>query len=507
MTDAGEATTQQVRERSILDYVTPLRKHTLLIALVIITSAILGLIIGVLAFVSSPYEAQVVVLYEPTERLTLTSGSDNIEQNTIDLTRQRSTTKVLISSIDVAEKVYQRAQSSDEADVKAFVAPIDVLDLRDAVNVDIRVDLISINAKAPTAEVATWLANTWAEEAISKINRVFASSASSAVKEALDKAKAELDQAEQSLRGFLASNPIQALVQEQNRTESFLSAAGSSDISTRLALYDNERGIIRDQVAASLRNVYDIDQRLAQIRALRSRIEQGPEDEDTLYANQIALISLLNNLTPSGSALQLQLDINGADLSRSPRSKANQLQDIDATIAAVQKLQQDVRERTTTLESKLNEPLPQAPGEIQDVPAVVREQIIKLNNLAAKIEEKQFELNQLQKTRDLSQNTYDLLRSRVAEQEVNDVISRVVSIGSPANVLETLESRSLFPSVLITTAIWIVLATLLVVAVAFGLGFFRPALDTNAALRRVLVSRRRKGRSTDRHQEQAATLD
>lgn len=508
MPDVAAATTQQTPERSLVDYIRPLGKHTLLVALVIMMGAILGLTIGVLSAGSAPYEAEAVVLFQPTERLTLTSDSDNIEQNVIDLTRQRNTIKVLISSVDVAEKVYQRGQSSNESEIQAFVAPIDILELRDAVEVDSRADLISISAKGPTPLVATWLANAWAEEAMSKINRVYASSASSGVTEALDRAKSELDQAEQSLQRFLATNPINALVQEQERTDSFLGAAASSDIASRLALYDNERSIIREQVAAGLNNIYDLDQRIADIGALRSRIEQGPDNEDTLYANQIALLSLLNNLALGGPALQLQLDINNADLSEAPRTKANQLEDIDATIAALQKLQQDLRERTTTLESKLSEPLPEIPpGQIQNVPAVVREQIELRNQLAAKIEEKQFELGQLQKTRDLRQSAYDLLRSRVAEQEVNDVISRVVNIGSPANLQETLESRNLLRSIAITTGILVALATLLVLALACALAFLRPTLNTNVALKRAFASRRRRPRSTDRPQEQATALD
>ena len=63
--------------------------------------------------------------------------------------------------------------------------------------------------------------------------------------------------------------------------------------------------------------------------------------------------------------------------------------------------------------------------------------------LESQIEQKQFELAQLQKTRDQDQNTYDLLRSRMAEQQVNATISRVADLGVSATDADTLQSHSL----------------------------------------------------------------
>ena len=56
-----------------------------------------------------------------------------------------------------------------------------------------------------------------------------------------------------------------------------------------------------------------------------------------------------------------------------------------------------------------------------------------MNELQSQIEQLTFQRNQLQRTRDLQQTSYDLLRSRLAEQQVKRVISSVVDLGSAAS--------------------------------------------------------------------------
>lgn len=494
MAEEGILTT---KERTISDYIKPLGKHGVLIVAVVLIGAIVGLLNGLQAAKVAPYEAEADVFFQPVQHLTLRSGAQSVpgvEQNTdpVDLSRQRNTVKALILSADVAQRVQQRAATSKEADIKAL-AVNDPLDLRGAINIDNKTDLISVKARYASPAVAAWLANTWAEEAIWKINQVYGSLSSSAdVKEALNRAKTDLDGAEKAVQQFLSDNPINTLSQELKQTQDFLGAAAGSNSASQLALYDNERAIIRDKIAAYHKMVYDLEQQLTEIHALRTRIEQGPDDPNTLYNNQVALLTLVNKLASGGQELRLQLDLNNTDLSKAPRTKENQLRDIDASVAAVQKLRQDVGDQTKTLESKLSEPLPNmTPGTVQNVPDVVREQIELRNQLESKLEEKQFQLNQLQKTRDLHQSTYDLLRSRVAEQDVNDVIGGLVSIASPADYNETLRSRNLLRSFLIPTAFWALSSLVPGLALAYALSLLRPNVNTNTMIRQRLPSHRR----------------
>ena len=62
--------------------------------------------------------------------------------------------------------------------------------------------------------------------------------------------------------------------------------------------------------------------------------------------------------------------------------------------------------------------------------------------MQSELEARNFELTSLQKNRDLQQTTYDLLRGdRQTEQQINQQISGVANITSPAGNTDTLRSR------------------------------------------------------------------
>ena len=479
------------QERSIRQYLRPLGRHSMLIGLIVVFAAAVSLLGAVFINELLPYEAEAVLLFKSNggDRVVLTDGSE-FRANILDTNRQARNVQVLISSLDIAQQVKERGAADGDAEVKALVAGT-TIDLRREVSTESRGDLIYVRAQAGSATAATWLANAWAEEAIAKTNRVYALS-SSQVAEALEQARTTLTADQQALQRFLADNPIATLRQELTQTNHLLAAAGVSQAEGQFTLYSTERQAVQDTLNLSYTYVYTLEQQLSEVQALRTRIEQSSEDPDSLYSNQVALLVLLNKLISGTPGPQVQLQVNPGAGGTTPLTRADQLRDVDATIAAVRKLQSDLQTQITTLEEKLRAPLPAlTPGAPDQLPTFIQEQIRRKNRLESELEAKEFELAQLEKTRDLHQDTYDLLRSRLAEQQLNEVISRVVDIGVPADVAGTLQSRSLARTLALVVGQGVLIALVLALGLAYLLNLLRPGFDSNAALRRVI--RRRAG--------------
>ena len=60
------------QERSLGDYLQPLGKHSLLIVLLVLIAAAGGLIVAAILSGSQPYQAQAIIVYKNSDRITLT---------------------------------------------------------------------------------------------------------------------------------------------------------------------------------------------------------------------------------------------------------------------------------------------------------------------------------------------------------------------------------------------------------------------------------------------------
>ncbi len=466
-------------------YLKPLVNHSLLIILFVLIAVTLALVYGLMWGERTPYEAQSVILFksQASDRLVLTGQDANFQQNTVDPTRLARSVQVLISSHDVADRVRQRANSDSDPKIKSLSTQTDAK-LMDAISVDVKTDVITVKAKWPTADTATWLANAWAEEAVTKVNQFYAAS-SSRVSEAVEQARADLEADQRALEEFVIRSPLNSLEQQLKQSEGFVASATNSFTSTQFLLYDKERQAQQRELGISYTYVYTVEQQLSELQAFRTRVEQSSDDPDSLYANQVALLVSLNKLITSNPGAQVQLQVNLGDVGKTPLTKASQLRDVDSTLAAVQRVRDDLQTRIQDLERKLSVDLPAVtPETIASVPETLRQQIERQNQIQSDIEKTKFQYAQLEKTRDLHQSSYDLLRNRLAEQGVNQVISRVVDVGAPANTEQTLRSRSVVREAATNTAEAALIALVLGVGVAYLLNALRPSFNSNAALRR-----------------------
>jgi hypothetical protein len=468
----------------IRNYLRPLKRHSLLILLALVIATAASLLIAILFGKLLPYEAQAVLLFKAgnSDHLVLT-GDPTFQSNNLDPTRQPRDVQTLISSLDIAEKVGETARASSEPDIKTL-GMTNVLALRNAIQVEIRGDLIFVTAQAATPQAATWLANTWGTQAITKTSQLYTFS-SSGVSEALDSAQQELTASENAVQQFLADSHIDTLRQELAQTSSFIAATTETYTNTQYLLYNTEHKALQENLASAYASADNLNEVSGEIQSLRTRVEQSPDQPDTLYANQISLIVLQNKVTASNMGTQLQLQLNATGTGSASLTKANQLLDLDATLTATQKLQDNLHGQIQSLEEKLGAPLPAlAQDSISNVPSALLEQVHQQSQLESEIEAQTFAYNQLKKTRDLRQSTYDLLHTRFTEQQVNQEVGRIVDMASPANELEAADSRSPVKTTLVTVGQGLLLGAVLGIALAYLLYLWRPDFSTNAALGR-----------------------
>ncbi|MEO8286211.1 MAG: hypothetical protein ABI670_07210 [Chloroflexota bacterium] len=473
--------------RSLGDYFKPVSKHALLIAILVGLALVAGVLISLLGASAIPYEAEALVFFKPGSGAQVDLSADPQFRNAaFDATRQQRNVVLLMGSVDIAKEVQKRAATSSNSALSAIALETPLAVYND-VRVQVKGDFISVKATAGTAAAATWLANNWAEVGVSTVNQAYAQPSSN-VNQALEEAKSQLDTNQKALEDFLADNPINSVAQELTRTESLISAAVNSSVNTDIVLRDAERDSIRAQVSANYTTTATLNQQLNELAALRTRIEQSPEDRGSLYSNQIALLLLLNKILVGNSLSDVQLQMNLADAGNGSLSKSSQLSDLDSTVTAVQSLLSDIGRQTTGLEDRLRSPETSAtPATSNAVSATLQLAIEQQGKLQSQLEQLQFQKSRLEKTRDLSQNAYDLLRSRLAEQNVNVVISSIVEIGAAADEGQTIASRSVARSVVLVTGEWVLLAVALGILLAYLFNAVWPNFNSNDTLRGRIV--------------------
>ncbi len=281
-------------ERGFSDYLKPLGKHILLIGLLVLLALVGGIIAWALTFGASPYEGEALVLFKPNANSQLDlSGSPQFSDITLDTNRQQSAV-LLMNSMDIAKEVQKQAATSSDSAIAALASE-DPLDLRNSVRVQVQGNFVSVKGQASTASVATWLANTWANLGVARVNATYAQPSAN-VDEAVQQAKSQLDADQKALEDFIAHSEIVTLTAQLSQTNAFINSAINSNANSSLVLYDAEKQSIRDQISNNYAITAGLNQQLSQVEALRTRIQQSPEDQASLYANQVSLLLLLNSM-------------------------------------------------------------------------------------------------------------------------------------------------------------------------------------------------------------------
>ena len=221
----GEATVPWYRDVSIIDFLKPLGKHTVLIALIVLV-VVAGTLIGAARSVdNTPYEATAQLLLNPVSRVNL-EGSGSTGSTVTDPSRIVRSAATLMMSLDVANRVHDAAAKSDNAAIRALSA-VEPVDLRGMITVENSQDLLVVKSHADNADVATWLANTWARRAWPPSTR---SMLRLPVRTWIRRWRKphRSGRRPKTSTGCLANNPISGLQQELTQANAFVDAATDS---------------------------------------------------------------------------------------------------------------------------------------------------------------------------------------------------------------------------------------------------------------------------------------
>jgi hypothetical protein len=471
-----------------------LQGHSLLLSLIVLVVSGIGLLLAFHRATTLPYTAETLLLLQPVPPVALPAAPTAARA---DAQRLVQNAPILLTSAPVAAQVQQRITTTTDPAGRAL-ASVAADDLRAAITVRRVADIVYVRATDEQPDVATWLANIWAQEGVAQINQLYAGTAAVDVETALTHTTTDRDAAQRALETFLAHNPIPALTQELQQTQAFVTAALASQATTDFALYDTARATMQRELTTAHSAAATLDQLLGELASLRIRIGQGPDNPHTLYSNQVSLVLLQARILDLGTAAdnRLQVQLRVAD-GAPPASRAAQLGALDATRTATEQLQRDIQGRITDLESHLRAPLPSsAVSPVSSISPALQQHITRMNQLQSEIAARTFELRQLEKTRDLAQKSDDLLRIRRAEQQVNQALTGVVVITAPATLAATVRAQQPEQTFAPLAGVALGIGVGLAGGVGLLLSLGWPAANSNAALRRRVHPRGARPAST-----------
>jgi hypothetical protein len=458
-----------------------LQGHSLLLSLIVLVVSGGGLLLAYQQATTLPYTAETLLLLQPVPPVALSDAAPALP----DATRLVQNAAILLTSAPVAAQVQHRIATTTDSAGRAL-APLAADDLRAAITVRRVADIVYVRAVHRQPDVATWLANRGAQEGVAQINQLYTGTAAVDVETALTHATTQRDAAQQALETFLAHNPIPALTQELQQTQTFVNAALASQATTNFALYNTARATMQRELATAYSAAATLDHVQGEVASLRTRIAHGPDDPSTLATNQVSLVLVQSRMLSLGAAAEpgFQVQLSAADVAP-PRSRVAQLGALDATRTAAAQLQGDLQQRITDLERQLRAPLPnEGAGSVSPVAPALQEHLTRLNQLQSEIAAQMFALRQLEATRDLYQHTYDLLRSRHVAQQVNQTLTGVVAITAPATREATLRAQQPEQTFALLAGAALGIGMALAAGVGLLLSLAWPGANSNAALRR-----------------------
>ena len=238
--------------------------------------------------------------------------------------------------------------------------------LTDAVNARLGVDssLIELTVKAPNAEVAAIIANTWADLFVRHANALFSSQSDEAVATfelQLTQAQANLEVREQALANFAAQNRTQVI---SNQLDSLVQLHANywqnQGMVTVISQYAADLSQQLSQNPAGLSSADQLTALLLQLQAYNNQsglpFQIAVNDLDSLSAlGRDEQISYLNNLQQTLTGRQENLNEQGRALEPQILELQQQLQLAQAEQSRLTDSRNVARETVLTISRKLDE--------------------------------------------------------------------------------------------------------------------------------------------------------
>lgn len=338
----------------------------------------------------------------------------------------------------------------------------------------VRGDLILIKVQHQDPRLAADIATFWAREYENLANSLYAGTSPEylrLIRTELDRAKRDMDAAQKTLTDFIGENDIDALRLRIAAQARVLDSLEASQLAPSLSALQRSQSAL-----AAVGTLTESQQRVRQLRTLaasmRDQVRSG--GDPAAATNVVPLISLkmqiyavvgsrsttreeLENTTStsektanareegqrapaasgatrvdisSSQAPILQVTLNQPTV---PISAALQIQDLDAMVASLDKLEGEISSALQTAERDASQVVALPSSESSEAMTASIAALNDLRAARAELERQEQQLKRLEESRELAVNTYRSLSAKLAEVEVsNAVTNREVRLASEA---------------------------------------------------------------------------
>jgi len=356
-------------EIDLREYIAVLIKYWKWIVGISLLAAIAAFIIS--TFLPPTYQAaaDVIILQSKTE-----ISFEPKFQTVVGESPQKSFQDTLVdlaSSSEVAAAVLNKAGDLLNPEQR------NVLNLLRKVQTDNTGNVISIQITDGDPNVAAQLANLWAAEYTSYVNRLFSGNSSELLAEVQNQADSvsqEYRTAQTAWEQFLNDNQIAVLEREIEIKQNRLEALKKSELSILnreldvlkaqaetlrnqdataeripIYLYSLQQQNTRDLLENKYQELKQLEKWLEDAQTMRNQIQKGNTSAAAGAGDALALILLRSKVLASSTNLPVQLQLNLADLT----GDAVSLADVDSLIAVIQtrktRIEQDIADLSTQL--------------------------------------------------------------------------------------------------------------------------------------------------------------
>lgn len=402
-------------------YVTALVRHLWLIGGAVVAAIALALL---LYSTSNEFEARAMVTVpEPSQQLAFDPRIVDIVRPALLLNAYPE----LAMSDDILARLQERASEATGGAIASRGQLRGLLDVQQAA--DAR--LLYLHVRHEDPEVASLLANAWAEEFLAAIERVYGTGGTDFYRQQLTQADQTLRAAEEALVAFQTTN--------------------------RQGIVDNELAALTDLQRAYLADQNTLNLVLDNIRTLRVQLETNGSDVVSLADQLSALIIQLKayetqsvSQTPVPPQQSLQLNI-GSDMQLTATQPAEQLQRLEALRAAVEGALAQRQEQLDALQPRI---------------------------FALQTEKQQLfnQGDRLVRARDIAQETYTTLSRKIDEGRIASE-KTIARLASRASVPEH-PSR---PNLVVLLPLLVTAAVLLTAGLIIAHTWWREARKNSAA--------------------------
>ena len=335
---------------------------------------------------------------------------------------RRDSLVALVTSNQVVQAVLDDVGDQLQSDDR------EISSLRNLADVQTIGDLINIEVRYGDPEIATMLANTWAEHFERHVNQVYSDSRSAGngqIVQQVEDARERYSAAQAALEAYEAVDPVEVLQRELDAKLAILENYQMARIASQTMPTDRNQEILNN----FYRELTQIESLLADAEALREQVADDTGSSAGNLGNALALILLRSRAYGGNNEVSITTGAAGAETTRAETSgivlqidlsglSAEEVQpaDVDALIAVLESRRQAAQARVDSFLEGLQA------GESQSQLSQVNERITEISAevtaLQGEIEAAGAELRELTQDRDNTWETYQLLLGRQVEEQI-----------------------------------------------------------------------------------------